>query len=241
MSFPSRMSGAPLDVIKVAAAALMLADHVNSALVDPPSLQVWRFGRIAFPLFCFILSCHLVRGMSERSYAVRLLVLGILAQPFFTAAFPWSPREANILFTLAAGSALAAALAGRPAWVRHPVLGLGATVVLAWPWAARTGVDFGLAGMLVPAALTLVLLGSRAHALWLAILIFGLNALSKRPGEETWTTGATLDAVYAALGSLVVVGCAATMKGRPSFLPRYALYAFYPGHLLGLAAWRAWI
>jgi hypothetical protein len=81
------MSGAPLDA-KVAAAALMLADHVNSALVDPPSLHAWRLGRITFPLFCFVLSCHLVRGMSERSYAVRLLVVGTLTQPFFTAASP---------------------------------------------------------------------------------------------------------------------------------------------------------
>jgi hypothetical protein len=234
------MAGAPLDVIKVAAAALMLADHVNSALVDPPSLLVWRLGRIAFPLFCFVLSCHLVRGMSERSYAVRLLVLGTLTQPFFTAAFPWSPSQANILFTLAAGSALAAAVAARPAWVQHAVLGLGATVVFAWPSAARTGVDFGLAGILVPAAMTLVLLGSRAHAGGLAILVFGLNAFLHRPGAEGLWEGGALDAVYAALGSLAVVGFAATMKGWPSFLPRYAFYAFYPGHLLGLAAWRAW-
>ena len=234
------MAGAPLDAIKVAAAAFMLADHVNSALVDPPSLVAWRVGRIAFPLFCFVLSCHLVRGMSERSYAVRLLVLGTFTQPFFTAAFPWSPSQASILFTLAAGSALAAALLTRPAWVQHAALGLSAAVVFAWPSLARTGVDFGLAGILVPAAMTLVLLGSKAHAAWLAILVFGLNAFLNRPGAEPWAVGAALDALCAALGSLVVVGCAATLEGRPSFLPRYAFYAFYPGHLVGLALWRAW-
>jgi len=37
------MHGAPLDAIKLAAAALMLADHVNSAVVTTPELLAWRW------------------------------------------------------------------------------------------------------------------------------------------------------------------------------------------------------
>jgi len=51
---------------------------------------------------------------------------------------------------------------------------------------------------------------------------------------------AGLDAVYAGLGSLCIIACAAALTGRGRFLPRYSLYAFYPGHLLALALWRAW-
>jgi hypothetical protein len=51
--------------------------------------------------------------------------------------------------------------------------------------------------------------------------------------------GAALDAAYAALAASWSWVCGYP-EGRPSFLPRYAFYAFYPGHLLGLAAWRAW-
>jgi hypothetical protein len=87
-------TGAPLDLIKTVAAVLMLGDHINSALLEPPALLVWRFGRIAFPLFCFVLASHIARGMDARTQVVRLLVFGALTQPIFNAAFPWSPREA---------------------------------------------------------------------------------------------------------------------------------------------------
>ena len=233
-------AGASLDLIKTVAAVLMLGDHINSALVEPPALLVWRFGRIAFPLFCFVLASHIARGMDTRTHVARLLVFGALTQPIFTAAFPWSPREANILFTLAGGAALAQSLAGRPSWLQHGTFALGALVIWWWPTLARTGVDFGLAGILFPAALTLLLKGEWLHGPWVVVLLLALNYGAKRPGGEALVLGAGVDGVYAGLGSLCVLACAAAVSGRPRFLPRYALYAFYPGHLLALALWRAW-
>ena len=237
---PVLMNGAPLDAIKLAAAAVMVADHVNSAIITTPELLAWRFGRLAFPLFCFVLACHIARGMRGQAYVGRLLVLGAFTQPIFSAAFPWSPREANVLITLAAGTAIAISLTGRSAWLQHAVLGLGTFVIWQWPLLARTGVDFGLAGMLFPAALTLVICGARTHALWLLALLFALNYGANRPGGGPAVLGAAVDALYAGAGSLAVVGCGALLRGRPRFLPSYALYAFYPGHLLALALWRAW-
>jgi hypothetical protein len=234
-------TGAPLDLIKVVAAVLMLGDHINSALIDPPVLLVWRFGRIAFPLFCFVLAAHLARGMDTRTHVLRLLVFGILTQPIFTAAFPWSPREANVLFTLAAGAALAGALVGRPSWLQHSAFALGAAVIWSGPTLARTGVDFGLSGILFPAALALLLRGEWQHGVWVVVLLVALNYGAKRPADEALELGAGLDAVYAGLGSLCVLACAAAVSGGRRFLPHYALYAFYPGHLLALALWRAWV
>jgi len=234
------MSGAPLDAIKLTAAALMLADHINSALLERPVLLVWRFGRISFPLFCFVLACHVARGIEPRLHAARLLIVGAAAQPLFAAAFPWSPREANILFTLAAASAVAVWLAGRAAWVPHAVFSVAAAAIFGWPSLARTGVDFGLAGILLPAALALALRRSRWHAAWAALLTFGLNFGAKRPGDESFLSGAVLDGLCAGAGSIIVIGCAAALQRKPRFLPRYALYAVYPGHLLALGAWRAW-
>jgi hypothetical protein len=234
------MIGAPLDVIKTVAALLMLGDHINSALVDPPALLVWRFGRIAFPLFCLVLACHMARGMEAGSYIARLLVFGALTQPIFNAAFPWSPREANVLFTLAAGAALAHSIAGRSPWLQHGTFAVGALAIWWWPMLARTGVDFGLAGILFAAALQLLLRRQWLHAPWVIVLLFGLNYGAKRPGEEPPVLGAGLDALYAGAGSLGVLACAAAATGKPRFLSTYALYAFYPGHLLALALWRAW-
>ena len=236
-SITEHLSGAPLDVIKLAAAALMLGDHVNTALLSSSVPLLWRLGRIAFPLFCFVLACHLVRGADAPRYARGLLLVGIATQPFFAAAF--RAEYANILFTLAAGAALAAALLRRPGWPAHLALAVGTAVVFAWP-RARSGVDFGLAGMLFPAALALVLAGRRAHGIWAAVLLFALNAWANRAPEETWLGGASRDALFAGIGGLIVIGLALLVRGKPRFLPRYALYLFYPGHLAALAALRAW-
>jgi hypothetical protein len=234
-------AGAPLDVVKVAAAAFMLGDHINSALYNPPELLVWRLGRIAFPLFCFVLAAHIARGMDERPHVLRLLVFGALTQPIFAAAFPWSPREANILFTLAASAALAQSLAAQPPWLQHGTFALGALVIWWWPTPARTGADFGVAGILFAAALALLLKRQWPHGLWVIVLLFALNYGAKRPSDEPPVLGAGLDALYAGIGSVFVLACAAVVSGRPRFLPRYALYAFYPGHLLALALWRPWV
>src|SRR3954453_9052970 len=86
-SLASRLSGAPLDVVKLAAAALMLGDHVNTALLGTSVPLLWRFGRIAIPLFCFVLPCHLVRGTDAGRYGWGLLLVGVATQPIFAEAF----------------------------------------------------------------------------------------------------------------------------------------------------------
>ena len=122
-----RLTGAPLDLVKLAAAGLMLGDHVNTVLLGSSVPLLWRLGRIAFPLFCFVLVCHLLRGADPGRYAVALLVLAVPTQPIFATAF--RAEFGSILFTLAAGAALAAALRGQNAWVQHGLLA-GGTVAL---------------------------------------------------------------------------------------------------------------
>ena len=231
-----RFEGAPLDAVKLAAATFMLVDHVNTVLLKSGVLLMWRFGRIAFPLFCVVLACHLARGADPRRYAALLLVLAIPTQLAFGAAF--GGELGNVLFTLAAGAALAGALIGADAKLQHRVLAAGALVVFAWPLRARTGVDFGLGGMLLPAAITLTLAGSRAHGLWVAVLLFGLNTGGWRPPAEAYWPAAARDAAFAVLGGAAVLALAATLQGRSRFLPRYALHVFYPGHLAALALLR---
>ena len=234
---PLRFAGAPLDVVKLAAAALMLVDHVNTVLLGSAVPPMWRFGRIAFPLFCFVMACHLVRGADPRRYAASLLLLAIPTQPIFAAAF--QGELGNVLLTLAAGAALAGTLARAGPGAQHAALGIGALVVFAWPLRARTGVDFGVGGMLLPAAMVLTLAGSRAHALWLAVLLVGLNTGGWRPPGEAYWPAAGRDAAFVVLGGLGVVALAAAFEGRGRFLPRYALHLFYPGHLLALVLLRA--
>lgn len=213
----------------------MLGDHVNTALLGSSLPLLWRFGRIAFPLFCFVLVCHVLRGVDVGRYAVTLLVIAVPSQPIFATAF--RVEFGSILFTLAAGGALAAVLIRQSSWVQHAVMAGGVTAVFTWP-AARSGVDFGLAGMLLPSAMLLTLAASRWHAPWLVAVLLGLNAYAARGPDETWLSGMATDGLFAGLGALVVI-FAATRARMARFLPRYALQAFYPGHLLALIWLRA--
>ena len=238
---PASLAGAPLDAVKVCAAVLMLLDHVNTVLLDGRAVWMWRLGRAAFPLFCFVLACHLARGRDPGRSIATLLLFGIPTQLAFAAAFPYGGREASILFTLAAGAALAAALLppARRRWAQ-PALGAGLGAALLAPGLARTGVDFGLAGMLLPAAMLLALTGPRAAGVaWTLAVLAALNAATWAPPGETWLAKLATDALVAALVAAAAVALAATLRGRPRFLPRYALHLFYPGHLAFLALLRA--
>ncbi|MFT8243196.1 TraX family protein [Roseomonas sp. BN140053] len=233
------LAGAPLDAVKLAAAALMLLDHVNTVLLQGGAMWMWRLGRIAFPLFALVLACHLARGADPRRAALTLLLFGIPTQPIFALAFPFGTAEASILFTLAAGAALAGWVAAAPRW-RQFTLGAGLLGAVLLPRIAHTGVDFGLAGMLLPAALLLMLTGPRPEGFaWAMLAILALNADTWTPPGESWPEKLVLDALAAGLGGAAVVAAAATLRGRPRFLPRYALHLFYPGHLLALAGLRA--
>jgi hypothetical protein len=77
-------------------------------------------------------------------------------------------------------------------------------------------------------ALALLLKGDWPHGAWVVVLLLALNYGAKRPGDEALVLGAGVDGLYAGLGGLCVLACAAAVSGRPRFLPRYALYAFYP-------------
>ena len=231
------LAGAPLDVVKLAAAVFMLGDHVNTILLHGAHSWMWRFGRIAFPLFCYVMVCHLLRGADLKRYLATLLVLAAGTQPIFAVAF--RNQFGNILFTLAAGAAIAATWPRLPVWARHAVLALGPIVAYAAPVPAVSGVDFGLAGMLFPAALVAVLSGGRRYLPWLLLMVFTLNGPLPRPAGEAWWHGPLLDGLFAGLGGLAVVLTARLVAANPRFLPRYALHLFYPGHLAVLAALRA--
>ena len=228
-----RFDGAPLDFLKLVGAIAMIVDHVNTVLLKYAVFDLWYVGRLAFPLFCFGLVCNLHRGANVVVYVRTLLLFGIAAQPIYGATLG---DDGNILFTLALGVALAAALRGRPALLKHAVFAAGIAAILT-PWLkARSGVDFGMAGVLFPAALLLLLEGGRLHAVWVLCLLLTLNA---HPPAGLFGTQTLVALLAAGPGSLAVLALALVLEGRARFLPRYALHFFYPGHLLILIALRA--
>jgi hypothetical protein len=225
-------TGASLDLVKIAAAIAMVAAHVNEVLLHNGWRPLWEFGRLAFPLFSFAVASNLLRGAKTPAYLQMFLLLGALTQPIYAAAF--ATDQANTLFTLAVGAAIGVFLRPLKAAVQHAVFA-GGVVAIFTPWIpSQAGLDGGIAGMLFPAAVLLVLDGGRAHIVWLLLLLVGLNTFHDMTPSDT-----ALISLRTGIVCLLVLWAAAAFRSRPRILPRYALQAFYPAHLLVLTLAKA--
>jgi hypothetical protein len=76
-----------LELAKWVALIFMVADHVNRYIFDDKLPGVFEAGRIAFPLFGFVLAYNLARpGVNLRKLQDRLFWFGLATQPFFYMA-----------------------------------------------------------------------------------------------------------------------------------------------------------
>lgn len=103
-------SGAQLKAIAMLS---MLFDHLNKALIYPYlnggillriSDLLDILGRIAFPLFCFLLVEGFFKTGNRKKYLLMLLLFGLVSEvPFdlFTTCRFFNPNWNNVLFTLA--------------------------------------------------------------------------------------------------------------------------------------------
>jgi hypothetical protein len=235
LSAVDAFSGAPLDFVKVVAACLMVVDHVNYVFFGHVANIMWYLGRPVFPLFVFALACNLMRGTKVSDYAEKLILLGVVSQPIYATLM--ATDAGDTLFTLAVGAVIVVALRRQHLMAQHFVFFAAVATIFISPFRVREGLDYGLAGMLLPAALYLVLEGRRSHIVWLALLLFALNWYPVAP----WQLKPIQVACFTAAGSVLIALSALTLKGRARFLPRYALHVFYPGHLLVLLGIKYWL
>jgi hypothetical protein len=205
----------------------MTIDHVNDVLLGRSSTLAYAIGRLAFPLFCFALACHVRRGVATAPYVARLLLFGAASQLLFAATF--TVTEANTLITLAIAVIIADWLREQSALTQHGVFAAGVAAILTPGVPEQIGMDYDIAGMLFPGALLLALMGERVHIFWAALLFVGLNFYRETPPMEVAVTSAG-----ALIGCACVIAAAALFRGRRRLSGRYAFYAFYPAHLVAL-------
>ena len=89
-------------ILKIIAMAAMLADHMGAILY--PEAEVLRvIGRIAFPVFVFLMVEGFYHTGNIRRYELRLLLFAAVSEIPFDLAFSWRVLEftyQNIFFTL---------------------------------------------------------------------------------------------------------------------------------------------
>ena len=225
------------------AMGLMLCDHICLALM-PDRLWMTCAGRLAFPIFAFLVAEGFVRTRSRARYARRLLVFALVSEvPFdlLAAGRPVYPFHQNVLWTF--------------------LIALGCMQLLEWAKAdsrpaARLVVSAGtvLVGFLAGTAFMVDYFGPGVWTV-LVFYFFRGDGWRQRLGQllcllflNGWLLGGP--SLTAALGPLMLVlpiQAFAVLalpfiwlyrgrQGPHGRAVRWLFYGFYPAHLLVLAA-----
>ena len=93
--------------LKLVACITMLVDH--TAVVF--GLPMWQriIGRLAFPIYCFLISEGIAHTHNSRRYFLRLLVMAVLSEPVYDFVLygnrnPWLHQ--NVLWLLLLGAVM---------------------------------------------------------------------------------------------------------------------------------------
>ena len=197
-----------LEALKWIALMLMTMDHINKYLFNETLSYLFEAGRLAMPIFVFVLAYNLARpgaverGVYRRTMS-RLALFGLLASPAFIAfgslIAGWFPL--NILFTLLVIAAVIAliecAQTGRvlPALAAILVFCLGGGVVeFGWPavafgvaawWYCKTPSWSALMVALL-ACYSLVLVNGNQWAMAALPVIFGATRINLKVPRLRW-------------------------------------------------------
>ncbi len=196
--------------LKMIAMITMLIDHVGAVLF--PQYMVFRIiGRIAFPIYCFLLVEGGIHTKNPLKYSARLLLFALISEIPFDLAFGKSIMDfnhQNVFFTLFLGLVGIIMLKQR-----GPIRLLGFLM----PFVAEfLKTDYGAYGVLI------ILLFYVLHEhVALKMSFFGLLTYLNYNGSVQ---------LYACLSIIPML----FYNGKRGYNIKYAFYVFYPLHLLVL-------
>ena len=205
--------------LKLIACATMLIDHIGAAFVPWMWLRV--VGRIAFPIYCFLLAEGAAYTRNPRRYGTRLAVGALLSELPFELLFfgTISLSHSSVMVTLLLGFI---AIESMKKWPRMwPLAFMGCAIV-----AEALGTDYGGLGVMLMVFFALTRNKNRVFQ------ILGVAVICWLIGGYGWQVGA----VYV---PMEIVGVAAMVpiclyngrKATHSKAIQWAFYLFYPVHL----------
>ena len=218
--------------LKLIAICTMFIDHMGHTLF-PGVMWLRCIGRVAFPIFCFLIAEGCIYTHDRKKYALRLLVFALLSEiPFnlMTGGRVWNPYDQNVLWTLLAGALVCWlmdwALKKRTVWA---FVLTGAVTVAAYWLLELVNTDYGGWGMLLVAMFYCVhrapygwAVKMAAEAFWLAF--FSIAVMGGVLSIELWS-----------LWALVPIWLYNGQRGFSNKAVQYGFYAFYPVHILILS------
>ncbi len=218
--------------LKLIAICTMFIDHMGYTLF-PSALWLRCIGRIAFPVFCFLIAEGCVYTHDRRKYAVRLLAFALLSEiPFnlMNSGALWDMYHQNVLWTLLMGALVC--------WLMD------------WTMQKRAGWAFALVVAAMAAAYWLLEIGNTDYGGWgmlLVVMFYGIRRAPSRAvvkmiaqffGLAFFSIAVMGGYISIELWSLVSLAPIWLYNGQRGFSNRavqYGFYAFYPVHILILS------
>lgn len=210
------LSGSALKIIAVVS---MVVDHCAYYLMDGNTMayEVMRcFGRIAFPVFAFLVAEGFAHTRNRMRYFLSLLLFAAVSE------VPWyllngADGTHNVMFTLALG---VSALAAFERLREHRVLCCCSRLLMAW-LAAWSGTDYEWRGVLM--IMVFYLLG----------MVKNTSVTSRRMLQLLFAFPLMMH--YGITGALLACAVIFLYDGTRGFIhgnvAKYGFYALYPIHL----------
>lgn len=218
--------------LKLLAVVTMLIDHMGFTLF-PHAVWMRAVGRLAFPIFCFLIAEGCAHTRDKKRYAGRLLLFAVLSElPFnLMCSGQWlSWNYQNVLWTLLIGALVCWAMdwaRTRPEmWQRLPA---DAAIAVGFLLGQVCNTDYGGWGMLLVAAFYCARRCPYPQMAKMAIqaiglVFFSIGVMGGRVTIELWS-----------LTALVPIWMYNGERGFSNKTLQYGFYAFYPVHILILS------
>ena len=224
-------------LLKLIAIVTMILDHVGVVFFSyghPLYVPLRTIGRVAMPLFCWCMAVGACKTHNAYRYALRVLLVGILSQPFYMLALSHSWTELNVYATLFCG--LCAVIGIREKKYFSHIWAPAAALMISY----FVKMDYGMEGVLLIIGLYL----GRKHK-WSIALVLGAMCLwwwqgtafgywlRIQTGELNMSLRAPLYYLNPIQARAIFALPLILLPLKKQFrLPKWFGYAAYPGHLL---------
>ena len=227
------------------AMGLMLCDHLWATMVTGND---WLncIGRIAFPIFAFMLAEGAYHTRSMKKYALRLLIFAAVSEiPFnLVAGGSWFyPLHQNVLWTFLMGLLLIwwnERVKASGKWWKRGLIGM-LSVIIGYLAGALSFCDYGYAGVLTVLMFYFFRGNTPAYRLAQLVWLVWINFVELGGiGREITLIGQTVFLArqgFAVL-ALIPIWLYRGKQGLHGKVLQYLYYAFYPVHLLVLGLWQ---
>lgn len=212
--------GLSQEALKSIACITMLLDHIGATMVRGYTLRI--IGRIAFPIFCFLMAEGAYHTKNPRKYCLRLMIGMLLSELPFDLAFRLKPtwEYQSVMVTLLLGFVVVEIIQNTR-YDLVKLLAVGGGFALA-EWA---NTDYGGCGVLL-----IVFFSQTRGKLWLQTVMVAMFAWMLN-SVRIPVFGLSIPIEMFAVLSMIPIALYSGRKGTSSKAVQWGFYLFYPVHL----------